>query len=239
MCHQRRAVVIALGILFLLCLPLPLPGQQAYVSRFDLYTGYAFLDSTKIGLFENGFHTQFGYRYKTWVSLGFDYSVTSGNMTLTPGLLPVALQQELGQQLAYLAAVGQLPPGYALRVPAHAVTNSFALGPQLAYRHFSHATFFIRPSIGAIREGATPHPTDPIASAIAAQLVPSGYKRDWQGFYGVGAGFDILVSKHLGLRTQADYVYDHLFNDLLQNGRWTTRFSIGPCFNFGKNIKPE
>src|ERR1039458_9727879 len=31
--------------------------------------GYAFLNSPKIGLFENGFHTQFGYRVRTWVSL--------------------------------------------------------------------------------------------------------------------------------------------------------------------------
>jgi hypothetical protein len=31
-------------------------------------------------------------------------------------------------------------------------------------------------------------------------------------------------------------VWDHLFNDLLKDGRWTTRFSIGPCFNFGGNI---
>ena len=235
MFNQRRAIVTVLGILSLL--PLPLSGQQSYVTRFDLYTGYAFLDSTKIGLFENGFHTQFGYRVKPWVSMGFDYSVTAGDMTLTPGLLPFALQQELGAQLGAMAAAGLVPAGYALRVPAHAVTNSFAIGPQLAYRHFAHATFFIRPSIGAIREGATPLPTDPIATAIADQLVPTGYKRDWQGFYGVGAGFDILFTKHLGVRTQADYVYDHLFNDLLRDGRWTMRFSFGPCFNFGRNIK--
>jgi hypothetical protein len=217
----------------------PLCGQQAYVSRFDVYTGYAFLDSTKLQLFENGFHTQFGYRVRTWLSLGFDYSVTSGGLTLTPGLLPIALQQQLGAQLGYLASAGQLPPGYALRVPAHALTNSFALGPQYAYRHFSKVTIFIRPSIGAIREGASPKPADPIAAAIAAQLVPSGQIVDWQGFYGVGAGVDLLFSRHVGLRTQADYVYDHLFNNLLRDGRWTTRFSIGPCFNFGRNIREQ
>jgi len=40
----------------------------------------------------------------------------------------------------------------------------------------------------------------------------------------------------VALRMQADLVHDHLFSDLLQNGRMTVRFSIGPCFNFGKNI---
>jgi len=28
-----------------------------------------------------------------------------------------------------------------------------------------------------------------------------------------------------------------LFSDLLKDGRFTTRFSVGPCFNFGRNIK--
>ena len=54
---------------------------------------------------------------------------------------------------------------------------------------------------------------------------------------GLGGGFDILFSKHFALRTQVDVVYDHLFNDLLADGRWTVRFSVGPAFNFGKNIK--
>jgi len=228
-----RHVAISLGILFSAA---ALSAQQTYITRYDLYTGYAFLDSPRVGLFENGFQTQFGVRPRTWVSLGFDYSVTSGSLMVTPGLLPVALQQQLGAQLAYLAAVGQLPPGYALRVPADAISHSFALGPQFAYRHFSKLTLFIRPSMGAIREGATPNAGDPIAAAIVKQLVPSGHKVDWQGFYGVGAGFDVLFSKHVALRMQGDYVYDHLFNDLLQDGRWTTRFSIGPCFNFGHNI---
>jgi hypothetical protein len=55
-------------------------------------------------------------------------------------------------------------------------------------------------------------------------------------FVGFGGGFDILFSKHVGWRTQADLVYDHLFNDLLKDARFTVRFSAGPCFNFGKNI---
>jgi hypothetical protein len=55
-------------------------------------------------------------------------------------------------------------------------------------------------------------------------------------FVGFGGGFDVLLTKHFGVRTQADLVYDHLFNDILRDGRFTTRFSIGPAFNFGKNI---
>jgi hypothetical protein len=211
-------------------------SQQTYVSKYDLYTGYAFLDSPRVSLFENGFQLQVGVRPRTWYSLGFDYSISKGDLSITPGLLPLALQQQLAGQLGALAAAGRLPPGYALQVPASSTTQTFALGPQLAYRHFSKLTLFVRPSFGAMREVATPHPGDPIAAGIVAQLAPSGKKTDWTGFYGVGYGFDILFSKHVALRTQGDLVWDHLFNDLLKDGRWTTRFSVGPCFNFGKNI---
>jgi hypothetical protein len=37
-------------------------------------------------------------------------------------------------------------------------------------------------------------------------------------FIGFGGGFDIIFSKHFSWRTQADLVYDHLFNDLLKDG---------------------
>jgi len=219
-------------------LALPAFGQQDYVTQFDVYAGYAFLDSPAISLFENGFATQFGFRPKTWLSAGFDYSITTGNGALTPNLLTTSLQQVLAAQLGQLAAAGLLPPGYALVVPIHSRTQTFAVGPQLAYRHLKHETLFLRPVFaGAIYERASPQPTDPIAAAISKQLAPSGVKTDTTWFVGIGGGFDILATRHFALRTQTDIVWDHLFSDLLRNGRWTVRFSVGPAFNFGKNIK--
>ena len=53
MFDKQRVIVITLGILLLLSLPLA--GQQTYVTRFDVYGGYGFLDSPKVNLFENGF----------------------------------------------------------------------------------------------------------------------------------------------------------------------------------------
>jgi hypothetical protein len=121
-------------------------------------------------------------------------------------------------------------------VPADSVTHSFAGGPQLSYRHFKRLTLFVRPSVGAVRQAATPRPADPIAQAIVARLAPTGKKVDWQGFYGIGYGFDVILTNHFSIRTQSDVVWEHLFNDILREGRWTVRFSIGPCFNFGNNI---
>ncbi len=221
---------------FALLLSAPLYGQQKYVSRYDLFTGFTYFNSSPISLSEKGFQTQIGVRPKTWLSLGFDFSVAKGDITVTPDLLPTDLQQKLGAQLGQLVAAGVIPSNYKLTVPADSTTQTFAMGPQLAYRRFSKVTFFIRPSMGAIREVATPTPRDPIATGIVKQLAPEGKKRDWQGFYGIGGGFDILFSKHVSLRIQADHVYDHLFNDILRDGRFTTRFSVGPAFNFGRNI---
>ncbi len=232
-----RAVRMMLLIAPALWLAAPVSGQQTYVTQFDGYTGYAFLNSPNVSLFEPGFAAQFGFRPRTWYSVGFDYSITAGELSLTPDLLPSALQQQLSSNLATMAAHGLVPPGYKLAVSAHSRTQTFAFGPQLAYRHFQRATLFLRPLFaGAIYEVATPKPGDAISAAIVKQLAPSGNKTDVTWFVGFGGGFDINFGHHFAIRTQADLVYDHLFNDLLKDGRFTTRFSVGPAFNFGKNI---
>jgi hypothetical protein len=237
---RRRSLNGALLVVFTLAIVLltglPVFSQQTYVSRYELYGGYAFLDSPHINLFENGVQFQAGVRMRTWLTLGLDYSYSSGSLTLVPSLLPDALQLQLAAKLAYLESVGAIPPGYALSVPTDSVSQSFAAGPSFNYRHFKKVTFHVRPSIGAIREYATPRPADPVAAGIVKALAPAGSKTDWQGFYGFGGGVDLTVSKNLALRIQGDLVYDHLFNDILKDGRWTTRFSVGPVFNFGRNV---
>ncbi len=235
--NRLRGMMLFIAPLALFWPVSPAVAQQDYVTRYDAFVGYGFLSSPAISMFENGFATQFGFRPRTWYSIGFDYSLSSGDAFITSGLLPSALQQGLGARLGQLAAAGQLPPGYKLIVPIHSRTQTFAVGPQLAFRHFTHETIFFRPLFaGAIKEEATPQPKDPIATAIVAQLAPRGKKTDTTWFVGLGGGFDILLSRHFAIRNQVDVVYDHLFNDLLKDGRWTVRFSVGPAFNFGGNI---
>ena len=168
--------------------------------------------------------------------MGFDYSVVTGHNALTANLLTTSLRQELGLEIEELIEEGVIPPTYQLVVPLNTFSQTFALGPQLTYRHYKPVTLFIRPSLGAIRQKVTPRPTDPVATAIVEQLVPAGEKVDWTGFYGVGGGFDWNATKHIGLRMQTDVVYWRLFNDLLAHGTWTVRYSVGPTFRFGKNI---
>ena len=218
---------------------LPLHGalaQQTDVQRYAVYVGFAGFETPALNLAQRGFHLQVGENLKTWLSAGFDYSTGSGHNSLTPSLLKASLQAQLGAQLAALMAEGVIPPGYKLIVPTNASSQTFAFGPQLAYRHFSKVTLFVRPALGAIRQKVVPRPADPVAVIIVQQLTPAGYKVDWSGFYGFGGGIGWNLTRHIGLRAQNDLVYWRLFNDLLANGTWTDRYSVGLTFHFGRNI---
>src|ERR1035441_7641467 len=127
MFDKPRVIVITLGILFLMSWPLS--GQQTYVTQFDAYGGYGFLNSSKVDLFENGFAAQFGFRPTTWLSLGFDYTVAAGNLKITPSQLLPALQTQLQTGIAQGIGAGLLPLptqyNYAgLYVPAHSDLQS-------------------------------------------------------------------------------------------------------------------
>lgn len=212
-------------------------AQQTYISRFDVYTGFTDIESPALGLSEhNGFHAQAGMNARRWLSFGGDYSEASGSELLTTDLLPPATQTRVNGAQAKYIALGLLPANYHLAVPVDAATQTFAFGPQLAFRHFSKVTLFLRPSLGALRERAVPHPADAFQKVIVAGLAPAGFKRDWTNFNGIGGGADLTLNKHIGLRAQMDFVYNHPFDDILANGRWTFRYSVGPSFHFGRNI---
>ena len=224
------------GLMFVALLSASVQAQQTYVSHYDIYTGFADLNSSALGLNQVGFHTQVGMNVRNWHSLGVDYSVTTGSNVLKPDLLPTALQQQLAPVILGFIEAGVIPPTYQLTIPTDVVTQSFAIGPQLAYRHFEKVTLFLRPSVGAFRLAATPHPADEVATVITKTLVPSGHKVDWTSFYGFGFGDEVHFNHRFGLRSQMDVVYNHPFNDILANGFWTLRYSVGPTFHFGRNI---
>jgi hypothetical protein len=214
----------------------PIWSQQDYVGLFDVYSGFAWLDSPSANLAERGYHLQAGISARTWLSLGFDFTTVHGNVTLVPNLLKPSLQTQIGQQLAALEAAGVVPPGYQVAVGTQSDTQTFAGGPQWEYRHFRSITFFAHPSIGAIHETATPHPSDTLTAGIVHQLAPSGKLNDWEPFYGLGGGLEVNFVRHASLRIQADYVHNNLFTDILKGPRNTVRLSVGPAVHFGRNI---
>ncbi len=221
----------SLLLVLLACLaPLCASAQQDYVGRFDFFSGFSYFESPAINLAERGYHLQAGYNVKSWYAMGFDYSNVNGTLDLLPSYLPNALQLELNPLLSLQG------PDYHPAVPTHTFTQTFALGPTLVIRHFHHFAILLHPSLGAVRELATPHPNDALTTIAVPLLIPGPNKLDWQGFYGVGGAIDVGVTRHIGIRMSTDVVWDHLFSDLLANGRWTIRASIGPSFHFGRNI---
>jgi len=130
-----------------------------------------------------------------------------------------------------------LPPGYTVWAPYYANTYTITGGPQFNYRHFKYVTLFVHPDIGAMHQSITVHPQDPIMTGIVGNLIGSSMKTSqWVGFYGVGGGLDLNVSKHVGLRFQSDWVYTNLFSNLLRDPQYTWRMSASPTFRFGKNV---
>ena len=223
-------------LLFILLTSLTAFSQQDYVNRFDVYGGYGYFSTPSINLTENGFNGEFGWNVKSWVALGFDFSVFTGDNVITTNMLTPTLQQTLTEK-SLPASVGQLPPGYQLRMPTSSTTYTYSAGPQFNIRHFKPVTFFIRPALGSLHEVATLHPGDPFAQQVALTLAgPSFQKTDTVVFYGFGGGMDFNISKHFGIRTAADYVHYSMFTNVLGSSQNSVRFSVGPTFRFGGNI---
>jgi outer membrane protein with beta-barrel domain len=234
---RPKKIVLVIVFTFIVLTSLTSFSQQTYVNRFDVFGGYSYFSTPSLNLVQNGFNTEFGYNWKTWLALGFDFSVFNGDNAITPNMLTPALQTTLAQQIAFLQSVGQLPPGYQLRMPTSSTTYTYSAGPQINIRHFKPVTIFVRPALGSLHEVANLHPKDPFASQVALVLAgPSMQKSDTVTFYGVGGGLDFNITTHFGLRTAADYVHYSMFSNTLGSSQNTVRFSIGPTFRFGGNI---
>jgi len=220
-----RRSLFALGLLLLSSAAF---AQQEYVPRYDAFAGFSYLNSSKLNLAERGFNGQFGVNVRRWLALGVDYSIFTGHSDIRGQDLTPALQQ----QLALL-----VPPGTPVSVPFDSTTYTFTAGPQINFRQLKWVTFFVRPAIGGLHETATLKPNTPLTTALVGVLASTREKSDLEPFYGVGWGFDLNASKHVGLRVGFDYVHVNLFSDLLAEGRNSLRISIGPSFRFGRNVE--
>ncbi|HUO60998.1 MAG TPA: outer membrane beta-barrel protein [Candidatus Acidoferrales bacterium] len=241
---MRRITIIS--ILVLLC-SIAAVAQQDYVGRFDLYGGWAYLNSTNESLVQHGFHTQDGVNLNKWLSFGFDFSTFNGSTSLAPTQLATSYQSQLQQLVGVVATQNPalLPYAATLKIPYNASTWTVTGGPQLSYRGLKWITFFIHPSVGAYHEKVTARPqksTNPLATPVTDYFISTGTlsssasKEDTTYFYGLGGGIELNVSKHVHIRMTSDWVRTPLFNNFLKDSVNNVRFSVGPTFNFGKNV---
>ena len=223
---MSRVPLLILCTLLILVSGVSLAAQQTDINRYTLFTGFDYMVSPARNLTERGFEADFGVTTRPWLGLGVDFGVLSGAGTIT------------GTETVYAPAVNQLLPGAAssIHVPFNSLTYTFAAGPQFYIRKWEKVTFLIRPGFGGMHERADitfPPALAPLFGALQLP-VPSAHQNDTKLFFGLGAGFDLNVSRTVGFRFAGDWVNTHLFSNLLSPRQNYVRFSVGPTFRWGK-----
>ncbi|HVP65176.1 MAG TPA: hypothetical protein VMT82_09780 [candidate division Zixibacteria bacterium] len=231
---------LSLISLVVLCFVVTAFAQQEYVGKYDAYTGFTYATVPSLNLIQRGFHTQGGRNVNRWLSMGLDYSLFTGHASLTPSHLSTKEQNQIGA----FAASQNIPPSVVagLQLPYDATTNTVAGGPQIAIRHFKRVTFLLHPGLGLVHQTASAKPAGALQEGVVSflqstgQLNSSAKKSDTTYFLGVGGGFELNASKHVHLRFTTDYIRAPLFDGFLKETVSVLRFSVGPTFNFGKNV---
>src|SRR5580658_5161703 len=155
-----KAVLLLVFLSALTCF-----AQQTEVTQFAAFGAYSYLSTPSLNLTQRGFDGDFGYNYKSWLTLGFDFSTFTGHTSLYPNDLSQSTQAKL------IPFLPLLPPGYILAVPYNASTQTYEGGPQFNYRHFKHLTLFARPALGALHSTFNAKPRDPYSLAIVTALI--------------------------------------------------------------------
>jgi hypothetical protein len=225
MSSMNRFILSALIILA----GLPAMAQQTDINKYTLFTGFDYMISPARNLTERGFEADFGVTAKPWLGLGVDFGALGSDVISGAGTIN-------GSETIYapiVRSIGQDPN--AIQVPFKSTTYTFAAGPQFYIRKWERVTFLVRPGLGGIHESADI--TFPPKLGLLFQGLqltpPSAHQTDTQFFFGFGGGFDVNVSRKIGVRFAADWVNTHLFSNLLVPRQNYIRFSLGPTWKWG------
>jgi len=208
------------GLVVFLCLPAL--AQQTDINRYTLFTGFDYMISPARNLTERGFESDFGVTVKPWLGLGGDFgALVTGAGTIN------------ASETVYAPLLNQVQPGLAnaISVAFTSTTYTFAAGPQFYLRKWEKVTFFARPGFGGIHE--TANIAFPPGLGLIVSPLPNPHQTDTTYFVGLGGGFDLNVSRKVGLRFATDWVNTHLFSNLLVPRQNYIRFSVGPTFRWG------
>ena len=207
-------------------------AQQIDINHYTLFTGFDYMISPARNLTERGFETDFGVTVKPWLALGADFGVMGDGIISGAGTIN-------GSETVYAPPIngsGLIPGGAnSINVAFTSTTYTFAAGPQFYLRKWEKITLFARPGFGGIHEKADiafPPALVPLFTLLQVP-VPNSHQSDTQIFFGLGGGFDVNVSKGVGMRFAADWVNTHLFSNLLAQRQNYVRFSFGPTFRWG------
>jgi len=226
---MKRALLCSLALF--LCLPAT--AQQTDINRYTLFTGFDYMSSPARNLTERGFEADFGVTLRPWLALGGDFSAIGEDVLSGAGTINGS--ETVFAPLLIAAEPLGAPPPDQVHVPFKSTTYTFAAGPQFYLRKWQKITLFARPGFGGIHETAD-ITLPPQLGFLLTQLgatPPNPHQTDTTWFIGVGGGFDLNVSRRVGVRFATDWVNTHLFSDLLVNRQNYVRFSVGPTFRWG------
>lgn len=225
---MKRVLICALMIF----ISLPAFAQQTDINRYTVFTGFDYMISPARNLTERGFDLDFGVTLRPWLALGGDFGALGDGIFSGAGTIN-------GSETIYapllIANQPLVPPPNAINVAFKSTTYTFAAGPQFYLRKWDKVTFFARPGLGGIHEQADialPPQLGGLLTFLRAPI-PAAHQSDTELFFGAGGGFDLNVSRTVGLRFAADWVNTHLFSNLLTGRQNYVRFSIGPTFRWG------
>ena len=212
---------------------LPAFGQQPYINRYTLYTGFDYFNNPGLSLSQRGFDVDFGVTVKPWLGLGGDFSA-SGNSIISGGGTINGSSTIYAPILTAAEPLGAPAPSM-VNVPFTSTSYTFAIGGQFYWRHWQKVTFLGRPGLGGIRAAANinlPPQLGGLLTLLHAP-VPAANQTDTQFFFGLGGGFDVNFSKHVALRVTTDWLNTHLFSNILTNRQNFVRLTVGPAFRWG------
>jgi len=191
---------------------------------------------------QRGFDTDFGVTVKPWLGLGVDFSasgdsIISGGGTIngTSTVFAPVLNNANQNGIPPSVPPGFVPAANAVNVSFKSTTYTIAVGGQIYVRKLKKVTFLVRPGFGAIHA--------PVDLKVPAQLPPlfeilnlppvKSSQTDTTWFIGFGGGFDINLSRRVGLRFTADWINTHLFSNILADRQNFVRFTVGPTWKWG------
>jgi hypothetical protein len=220
------------GLLLLVCCA-TVSAQQEDINRYTLFTGFDYMISPARNLTERGFEGDFGVTVKSWLGVGGDFSAI-GQQVLS-GRGTINGSETIFAPLLIAAEPLGAPPPSSVHVPFTSTSYTFAVGPQIYIRRWTGVTFLLRPGLGGIHEVADMSLAPQLGQLLGklGATPPGAHQTDTAAFFGLGGGFDINVSRRIGVRFATDWVNTHLFPNLLVNRQNYVRFSIGPTFRWG------
>jgi hypothetical protein len=229
-------LLLVCGLAIFVCLPAA-AQEDVRINRYTVYTGFDYMTAPGLSLTQRGFDTDFGITVKPWLGLGVDFSAAGNGIISGGGTIN-------GTSTTYAPAIGAgnslyptlIPPPNAINVSFKSTTYTIAAGPQIYIRKLKRVTFLIRPGLGAIHASVDlnlPSGLGPLFQGLQLP-VPSSHQSDTTYFVGLGGGFDVNVSRRVGLRVTADWINTHLYSNILTDRQNYWRFTIGPTWKWGQ-----